>query len=74
MTAAAREHGLLLTRYLAPLKGARIVDVEIAHDELGLWPTLRVETADGQRLTIEVSADAEGNGPGFLAGLPPVEA
>jgi hypothetical protein len=72
------------TDYYASLKGARITKVELIPDEEWpdhFWPTFTVKTkairktktrdaVPAQTLTIEVSQDEEGNGPGFLFGLP----
>jgi hypothetical protein len=58
-----------LKDYLAPLKGAMIVDVSVSEEEEGAWPVLTVQTKT-DRLTLEVSRDEEGNGPGFIHGLP----
>ena len=59
-----------LTKYLAPLAGATIKSVEIKADDDGYWPTLHVKTKEGDGLTLEVPQDEEGNGPGFIFGLP----
>ncbi|GAG51682.1 unnamed protein product [marine sediment metagenome] len=60
--------------YLAPLEGATIKSAGLQmlpdDDTLEEWPVLIVKTVDGARLEITVSRDAEGNGPGFLFGLP----
>ena len=67
---------LWLRRYLAPLAGAtiRYVTVEVDDQVMGmgteLWPTLYVTTAAGEQLELTVSQDEEGNGPGFIFGLP----
>lgn len=63
-----------LRDYLAPLKGATIVAVGVnEEDDDGFpeaWPTLKVRATDGQTFDLEVSQDEEGNGPGFIFGLP----
>lgn len=63
-----------LLNYLTPLVGATILKVEVRrHDSCGrpeLWPVLHVKTKKGERLSLELSQDEEGNGPGFLFGLP----
>ena len=68
-----KERKFLLS-YYGQLKGAIITDVSIRVDEdepsLGWWPTLDVRLANGQEYVLEVSQDAEGNGPGMLFGLP----
>ena len=72
------------TDYYASLKGATISKVELIPDEEWpdhFWPTFTVKTkathktktrdaVPAQTLTVEVSQDEEGNGPGFLFGLP----
>lgn len=63
-----------LRRYLAPLKGGTITGVKVkTEDDFGYaqaWPTLVVKAKDGTVYEVEVSQDEEGNGPGFLFGLP----
>ena len=69
--------------YYGGLKGATIVKVELAQGEYEgqYWPTFTVKTkatrktatrdaVPAQTLMVEVSQDEEGNGPGFLFGLP----
>lgn len=63
--------------YYGSLVGAKCVGVEAYTDneEYGYgecWPRLIFEHPIGGRITIEVSRDEEGNGPGFLFGLPMV--
>ena len=62
-------------RYLQPLVGAKITRVEAKAEDDGsgwvqVWPVLHVSLPDGTKLRLEVSQDPEGNGPGFLFGLP----
>jgi hypothetical protein len=63
-----------LEKYLEPLKGATITEVEIkTKNEVGYpedWPVLTMKFNDGHVGEVEVSRDEEGNGPGFLFGLP----
>lgn len=63
-----------MRKYLAPLVGARITKVGVVADDGGqhgeTWPVLHVELADGQRLKLQICRDAEGNGAGFIHGLP----
>lgn len=67
-----------LQKYLAPLKGGKIVDVQVNVEDEGYaveaWPVIVVQpkgtTRAADRFTLEVSRDEEGNGPGFLFGLP----
>ena len=69
--------------YYGSLLGATITKVELAQGEYEgqYWPTFTVKTkairktatrdaVPAQTLTVEVSQDEEGNGPGFLFGLP----
>jgi len=62
--------------YYRALRGATITSAsaELGEDEDGLtdecWPTLTATLANGDKVTLEVSQDEEGNGPGFLFGLP----
>jgi len=62
--------------YYAALKGATITaaGVELGEDEHGTgndcWPTITATLANGDKVKLEVSQDEEGNGPGFLFGLP----
>lgn len=63
--------------YYGSLVGAKCVGVEAETDnsEYGFgdcWPKLIFEHPKGGRFTVEVSRDEEGNGPGFLFGLPVV--
>jgi hypothetical protein len=96
--------GEWLVEYMAPLKGAKIVEVTFKRDpELGDFPVLLVEPtakqfppsywgemaqapqqegesdeefaerrvhATRKLIAIEISRDEEGNGPGFVFGLP----
>lgn len=52
--------------YYEPLLGGVIESVNGGAE----FPTFTVRTTDGRLFKLEVSADAEGNGPGFLFGLP----
>ena len=52
-----------LKKYLKPLEGKKIVKTGVNKDG---YPVLTL--SDGTK--IEVSKDAEGNGPGWLFGLP----
>lgn len=60
------EEQRFLAAYYAVLKGAVIVDVDGGAE----FPRLVVKTTQGEELIVEVSRDEEGNGPGFLFGLP----
>lgn len=59
-----------LLAYLKPLEGATILRSLARLEDGEVWPTLLVRTTEGQILRLEVSRDEEGNGPGFLFGLP----
>lgn len=61
------------TAYYGQLAGATIDKVELVQDEYDSytkWPTLHATLADGSKVKLEVSQDEEGNGAGFLFGLP----
>lgn len=53
-------------RYYAALEGSTIVSVDGGAE----FPAFTVRTPAGDVFTVEVSRDEEGNGPGFLFGLP----
>jgi len=78
MTKQAKKltHKEWLEAYLKPLVGATITKVEVAPDEYDsdeCWPKLHVKTKDVHYTTVlEISRDEEGNGPGFIFGLPHV--
>jgi len=55
-----------LKKYLKPLVGRKITKVAVSEDG---FPQIILD--DGTKL--EVSRDEEGNGPGFLFGLPQVK-
>jgi len=62
------------TKYYTQLVGATITGFKLVQDEYDdhiMWPTFTV-TKDNDTFTIEVSQDPEGNGQGFLFGLPNV--
>ena len=63
--------------YLTPAVGCTIIEIGVGEDEEGEegYPYLKLRrpatrTAEAEEMTIEVSQDEEGNGPGFLFGLP----
>ena len=58
--------------YYGQLKDATILTARGKVQGEQLWPTFTVRLADGTMRVIEVSRDSEGNGPGFLFGLPDV--
>lgn len=60
-------------KYYAQLDGATIkYYAGEYYDELcdSKFPQFRVTLADGKDILLEVSSDTEGNGGGFLFGLP----
>ena len=63
--------------YYGSLAGAVIDSVNIIiEDEYGnseFWPTFNVTLKDGFKVVLEIAQDPEGNGPGFIFGLPSVE-
>ena len=58
--------------YYGSLVGATITKVTISDDdeEGNSWPQFYVTLKDGTKLELELSQDEEGNGPGFMFGLP----
>jgi len=58
--------------YYGVLVGATITKATIGEqDEEGeTWPVFEVKLKDGTKLELELSQDEEGNGPGFMFGLP----
>lgn len=59
--------------YMSPLVGTRIVAAGGFLEDGETWPYFDVQLDGGLTYRIEVSRDTEGNGPGFLFGLPQVE-
>ena len=60
-------------KYYSQLDGAKIIRFNgmIEDEFLGMaFPQFEVELADGDKIQLEVSRDEEGNGGGFLFGLP----
>ena len=63
-------------KYYSFLKGAKILNVEIFEDdtfdgENRNWVVITIEK-DGVKYELQPSRDPEGNGPGFIFGLPHV--
>ena len=58
---------------LQGLQGATVQQARCEYDDFGEWPVLVLRLRDGQTVDVTVQADAEGNGPGFLEGVPKVE-
>jgi len=64
------------TKYYTQLVGAKITGFELVQDEYDentLWPTFTA-TKGKNTFTLEVSQDEEGNGQGFIFGLPTPQA
>jgi hypothetical protein len=66
-----------MIEYMTPMVGTTITEVGVTEaDEFGsAYPYFKTRkpataTAEAEEMTIEVSQDEEGNGPGFLFGLP----
>lgn len=64
-----------LRKYYATLVGMTITNVNIVNDltDGGFgdnWLVIQATDKDGKRYRLEVSRDPEGNGPGFIFGLP----
>jgi len=57
--------------YYKFLEGGRITKASLSDedDEGNTWPVIQIKKGK-ETLKIEVSRDPEGNGPGFLFGLP----
>ena len=64
-------------KYYRQLVGATVVEfVGVVPDELEEWisfPTLFVRLKDGTVCELQISQDPEGNGGGFIFGLPTPE-
>jgi len=61
------------TKYLAPLLGCTVCDVGVGWGGFPYIKLVNNKSVPREEYTIEVSRDEEGNGPGFLFGLPPVK-
>jgi len=72
MSTATRDSWL--QRYLATMVGARVVQVGVTDDGWPFFDLQEPPRKGGRRHRVEVSCDPEGNGPGFLHGLPQPEA
>jgi len=76
-TQADRQDKEWKLKYYSQLKGATILNVEIFEDDMfygfdANWPVIIVRLADGSITELQLSRDEEGNGPGFMFGLPRV--
>lgn len=60
-----------IKNYYSGIRGGRIVGIKVHDDEYSgeLWPVIVIEK-DGETFECELSQDPEGNGPGFMFGLP----
>lgn len=65
-------------KYYGSLEGAIITKVKIREEndfgQTEYWPVFTVTLANGFETELEISQDEEGNGPGFVFGLPTVVA
>jgi hypothetical protein len=63
-----------LTKYYAVLEGATIESISVVaesdYGSVNFWPTFKIKTKNGEDFVLEISQDPEGNGPGFVFGLP----
>lgn len=61
------------TDYYKQLVGAVVVGFGVVEEDDEFWPCFNVKLVTGEVVQIDVSQDEEGNGPGFLFGLPSVK-
>jgi len=59
-----------LQGYYQQAVGLTIIGVTTKADEFDVWVTLLAIDKDGNHYALELSQDEEGNGPGFMFGLP----
>jgi len=59
-------------KYYGSLVGCEVIKVQARYDEYDdrIWPVIYVRDPKGNIFELEVSQDPEGNGPGFIFGLP----
>jgi hypothetical protein len=57
-------------KYYGALKGAKIIDAGAKEQDDEVWPFIKVQMENGDEMECEISRDPEGNGPGFMFGLP----
>jgi len=73
-----KKHDLLeaiwQNKYYGNLIDCKIVGVKAEIDEYttGVWPVLVLQDKSGSEFEVTLSRDPEGNGPGFMFGLPEV--
>lgn len=77
MNANLKHEANWLKHYLSALIDGRIVavDVEIVDEDDAwpqAWPVIYIKK-EGELFRCEISQDQEGNGPGFVFGLPQVD-
>jgi hypothetical protein len=59
-----------ISNYLKQLVGCTITEAFAVSDDSGIWPVIVATRQDGTKFNLEISRDPEGNGPGFIFGLP----
>jgi hypothetical protein len=59
-------------KYYGFMEGAKIVEAGVVERDDEIWPHFVIEK-DGEKFHLDVSQDEEGNGPGYIFGLPIVE-
>ena len=57
-------------KYVSALKGGKIVSTGVTSDGFPYFEVEKGRGATKVKYRVEVSQDPEGNGPGFLFGLP----
>lgn len=57
-------------KYMSALEGKTITKAGATLEDGAVWPFFVFELEGGFEIKVEVSRDEEGNGPGFLFGLP----
>jgi hypothetical protein len=60
--------------YYGFMKNCNIVDAGVREEYGELWPFISIVDKNGHLYQLEISQDPEGNGPGFVFGLPSVKA
>lgn len=64
---------LFYNKYYGFLKDAKITGAGVMEYDGELWPYIDIVASDGSTYQLEISQDPEGNGPGFVFGLPSVK-
>lgn len=70
MNGAQKKHREWLAGYLRPLIGGEIEEVAATDEDGAAWPHIWVRLPTGEKCHLEISRDEEGNGPGFIFGIP----